>query len=99
MLSAQRDDTNPLLALAFKLEAGKFGQLTYMRVYQGKLARGSTLVNTRTQQKIKVSRLARMHAQEMEVTSEICIIYLYNNLSQNKYRLNQIEVNTKKVIF
>ena len=38
-----------------------------MRVYQGNLKKGDFIVNTRTQKKIKVSRLARMHAQEMEV--------------------------------
>lgn len=56
----------PLAALAFKLEDGRYGQLTYMRIYQGKIARDDFIVNTRTNKKTKVARLVRMHADEME---------------------------------
>ena len=45
----------------------RFGQLTYLRVYQGSLHRGDILINTRTQKKVKVSRLVQMHADNMEV--------------------------------
>jgi hypothetical protein len=44
------------VALAFKLEEGKFGQLTYMRIYSGSLARGDTIVNVSTGKRLKVSR-------------------------------------------
>lgn len=48
-------------------QAGRFGQLTYMRVYQGGIKKGDTIINTRMQKKTKVSRLVRMNADEMEV--------------------------------
>jgi elongation factor G len=60
------DPDKPLVMLAFKLEDGRFGQLTYLRVYQGTLAKGREIVNTRTGKKAKVGRLVRMHSDEME---------------------------------
>ena len=60
------DSDGPLVALAFKLEVTPFGQLTYLRIYQGSIAKGDALVNTRNRKKIKVGRLVRMHADEME---------------------------------
>ncbi|MGV1100917.1 elongation factor G [Thiovibrio sp. JS02] len=61
---------DPLLALAFKLEDGRYGQLTYVRTYQGTLKKGDTIVNVRTGKKAKVGRLVRMHSDEMEEIEE-----------------------------
>lgn len=70
----------PLVALAFKLEESRFGQLTYMRVYQGTLKRAANLFNARTGKKVKVPRLVRMHSNEMEDVEsigpgEICAMF------------------------
>ncbi len=62
----QVDAGKPLLMLAFKLEDGRYGQLTYMRIYQGCIQKGDTIINTTTGKKIKVPRLVRMHSNEME---------------------------------
>ena len=60
------DSEKPVVAFAFKLEDGQYGQLTYIRVYQGTIAKGSTIVNVRNGRKVKVGRVARMHADQME---------------------------------
>ncbi len=64
------DENKPTVALAFKLEDGQYGQLTYIRVYQGAVKKGSELYNTRSRKKFKVGRLIRMHSDHMEDINE-----------------------------
>ena len=67
-VTANSDD--PLLALAFKLDETQFGQLTYMRIYQGSLKKGNMIQNVNDGKKVKLSRIVRMHSDDMEEISE-----------------------------
>eukprot|EP00817_Percolomonadidae_sp_ATCC50343_P003643 CAMPEP_0117424138 /NCGR_PEP_ID=MMETSP0758-20121206/4616_1 /TAXON_ID=63605 /ORGANISM="Percolomonas cosmopolitus, Strain AE-1 (ATCC 50343)" /LENGTH=691 /DNA_ID=CAMNT_0005207735 /DNA_START=299 /DNA_END=2374 /DNA_ORIENTATION=- len=74
------DPKDNFVGLAFKLEESQYGQLTYIRIYQGTIKTGQNLFNTRTGQKIRVSRLGRMHSNKMEDVKsvgpgEICVIF------------------------
>ncbi len=63
-LSGRTDD--PPVALAFKIEDTRYGQLTYLRIYQGRLSREATIVNSRSGKRQRIGRLVRMHADRME---------------------------------
>ncbi|OQY46323.1 MAG: elongation factor G [Desulfobacteraceae bacterium 4572_87] len=65
-ITLEADPEKPTVAIAFKLEVTPYGQLTYLRVYQGAIRKGDDLIITRTGRKIKVGRLVRMHADQME---------------------------------
>ena len=60
------DSSKQTVAYAFKLEDGRYGQLTFVRVYQGTLAKGDTVYRASTGKKIKIGRLVRIHANSME---------------------------------
>jgi elongation factor G len=65
-IELKADASMSLAALAFKLQDTQYGQLTYVRIYQGAIRKGSEIYNVRTRRSVKVGRLIRMHADEME---------------------------------
>jgi elongation factor G len=78
VVESNTDD--PLLALAFKLEDGRYGQLTYIRIYSGTLNKGDSIYNIRSGNKTKVGRLVRMHSddkEEIEVATAGDIVALF----------------------
>jgi len=62
----EADPTRPLVAMAFKIVDDPYGQLTFMRIYQGTLVKGEGYFNQRTQQKQRFSRIVRMHSDKRE---------------------------------
>lgn len=62
----ETDNDKPLVALAFKLEDGRYGQLTYMRIYQGTMKKGDFIFNTTNDKKVKVPRVVKMNSDEMQ---------------------------------
>eukprot|EP01006_Ploeotia_vitrea_P006361 TRINITY_DN12915_c0_g1_i1.p1 TRINITY_DN12915_c0_g1~~TRINITY_DN12915_c0_g1_i1.p1 ORF type:complete len:747 (+),score=115.27 TRINITY_DN12915_c0_g1_i1:123-2243(+) len=60
------DNKAPLVMQAFKIQYDSFGQLTWMRIFQGSCKKGDQIVNVRTGEKAKISRMVRMHAAKRE---------------------------------
>jgi elongation factor G len=61
------------VALAFKLEDSPYGQLTYVRIYQGSIRKGDELFNFRSKRTFRVGRLIRMHADSMiDIKEGLC---------------------------
>ncbi|MCH2210758.1 MAG: elongation factor G [Fuerstiella sp.] len=57
---------DPVVAMAFKTVVESFGQLTYMRIYQGSITKGQSYINARTGQSVRIGRIVRMHADDRE---------------------------------
>jgi elongation factor G len=60
------DPDAPLVAMAFKLVEESFGQVTYMRIYQGTLSKGTFYFNSRQRKRARISRILRVHADQKE---------------------------------
>ncbi|TWU33707.1 elongation factor G [Novipirellula artificiosorum] len=60
------DFARPFVGMAFKIVDDPFGQLTFMRVYQGQIKKGETYVNQRTGRSERFSRIVRMHSDKRE---------------------------------
>jgi len=58
------DVNKPLRALAFKIMDDKYGALTFTRIYSGKLAKGTNVLNTFTGKTERIGRIIEMHADE-----------------------------------
>lgn len=66
------DPDGPFAALAFKIQADPHvGRLTYVRVYSGKITSGSYVYNSTKNERERVSRLLRMHANHREEVDEV----------------------------
>ena len=65
-LQLECESDRPLVAMAFKTVVEKFGQLTFLRVYQGTLQKGTQIINVRTGKPIRFGRLVRIHADKRE---------------------------------
>ena len=63
-IALSADPDAPTVAMAFKIVEESFGQLTFTRIYQGRLERGSIYFNSRAQKKQRISRIVRMHAND-----------------------------------
>jgi elongation factor G len=66
------DPDAPLVAMAFKLVEESFGQVTYMRIYQGTMAKGTFYFNSRQRKRARISRILRVHADQKEDIDSAC---------------------------
>ena len=104
LMNPERSDRHPFVALAFKLEQGKFGQLTYLRVYQGAVKKGDSVWNTRTGKKTRLTRLVRMHSDKMEdVTAvyagDICAVFGVDCASGDSFVLDRTQKISMESIY
>lgn len=60
------DPSKPMVGMAFKIVDDEYGQLTYTRIYQGKISKGESYYNQRTGKKERFSRIVRMHSDKRE---------------------------------
>jgi len=70
VITRQASDDEPLVALAFKILSDPYGQLTYFRVYAGRLETGDNVLNATKGRRERIGRLLRMHANNREEVKE-----------------------------
>lgn len=100
------DDKEPFSALAFKVMTDPYvGTLTFFRVYSGSLIKGSYVLNTNTNEKERIGRILRMHANEREEVSEIftgdiaATVGLKNTKTGNTLSDEQNQIILEKITF
>ncbi|MEO9591205.1 elongation factor G [Rhodopirellula bahusiensis] len=64
------DADKPFVGMAFKIVEDPFGQLTFMRIYQGTIKKGEAYTNQRSTKKERFSRIVRMHSEKREEIDE-----------------------------
>jgi elongation factor G len=69
-ITLSADPDAPLVAMAFKIVDESFGQVTFTRIYQGRMAKGSQYINTRSRKKQRIGRIVRIHADSREDVNE-----------------------------
>ena len=69
-ITLEPDPEGKLVMMAFKITDEQFGQLTYTRIYQGRLNKGDTVYNTRTKKKTRIGRIVRMNSNDRENIEE-----------------------------
>jgi len=72
IISRKTDENEPTTALAFKIQTDPFvGRLTYIRVYSGKIKKGSSIYNSTRDYRERISKIVKMHANDREEVEEI----------------------------
>jgi elongation factor G len=66
LVKLESDPAKPFVGMAFKIVDDSYGQLTFMRIYQGHIEKGQMYWNQRTGRKDRFSRIVRMHADRRE---------------------------------
>jgi elongation factor G len=99
-------DDEPLTALAFKVATDPYvGSLTFFRIYSGKLARGSYVLNTTSLEKERIGRILRMHADDRTDLEEgltgdiLATVGMKNTSTGNTLCDENFPVILEKIIF